>query len=188
MTEQNPSFNKAEIESLKQKIASSKNNFVLVDSEDNNEEYKNFQFVGIYESQEAIYDAVIYTLRLHHASEVYEMAEHKAAQKFPNFKPIKFQEDENGDLKALNDVEEEIGLYIAEMIDELEDEDVVKVQEHVDMDSGGDDGIGLDIGLNVEEVTDKVINKFVNDFNNDTIQLDETLYSFQSNEEEFEED
>ena len=188
MTVQNPSFNQAEIESLKQKIANGINEFVMLDSEDNSEEYKNFQFIGIYEGKEAIYDAVIYTLRLHHASEVYEMAEHKAAQKFPNFKPIKFQEDENGDLKTLNDVEEEIGLYIAEMIDELEDEDVVKVQEHVDMDCVGEEGIGLDIGLNVEEVTDKVINKFVKDFNNDTIQLDETLYSFQSNEEEFEED
>ncbi len=185
MTTHNPSFNPTEIEKLKQKIANGNNQFVLVDSEDNNEEYKNFQFVGIYEGKEAIYDAVIYTLRLHHASEVYEMAEHKAAQKFPNFKPIKFQEDENGDLKALNDVEEEIGLYIAEMIDELEDEDAVKVQEHVDMDYGGDEGIGLDIGLNVEEVNDKVINRFISDFNKDAIKLDETFYSFQSNEEEY---
>lgn len=188
MTAQNPSFNQAKIDSLKQKIAESKNDFILVDSEDNNEEFKHFQFIGMYEGKEAIYDAVIYTLRLHHASEVYEMAEHKAAQRFPNFKPIKFQEDENGDLKALNDVEEEIGLYIAEMIDELEDEDVVKVQEHVDMDYGGEDGVGLDIGLNVEEVTDKVINKFVSNFNEDALLLDETFYSFQSNEEEFDMD
>jgi hypothetical protein len=185
MTAQNQSYNHAEIESVREKIAHSNNDFVLVDSEDNNEEYKHFQFIGMFEGKAAIYDAVIYTLRLHHASEVYEMAEHKAAQKFPNFKPIRFQEDENGDLKALNDVEEEIGLYIAETIDELEDEDAVKVSEHVDMDSCGDDGLGLDIGLNVEEVTDSVINKFVKDFNEDTIHLDETLYSFQANEEEF---
>ena len=183
----NPGFNPEEIKKLKQQIAESKNDFVLIDSEDNNEEYKNFRFIGEYEGKEAIFDAVIYSLRLHHASEVYEMAEHKAAQKFPNFKPIRFQEDENGDLRALNDVEEEIGLFIAEMIDELEDEEAVKVQEHVDMDDCGDYGIGLDIGLNVEEVTDQVINNFIRDFKNDTIQLDDTLYSFQSDEEEYDE-
>ncbi|WKK80166.2 hypothetical protein [Marivirga arenosa] len=181
----NQGFDATQIENLKQEIAQSNNSFVLVDTEDNNEEYKHFRFVGMYEGKEVIYDAVIYTLRLHHASEVYELAEHKAAQKFPNFKPIKFQEDENGDLRTLDDVEEEIGLYIAEMIDELEDEELVKVQEHVDMDNGGEYGIGLDIGLNVDEVTDKVMNKFVNDFNEDNLKLDDTLYSFVSNEEEF---
>ncbi len=180
----NPTFDPQEIAQLKEQIANSKNSFVLVDSEDNNEEYKNFKFIGKYEGSEAIFDAVIYTLRLHHASEVYELAEHKAAQKFPNFKPIKFQEDENGDFKTQDSMEEEIGLYIAEMIDELEDEDAVKVQEHVDMDSGGDEGIGLDIGLNVDEVTDDVINKFIKDFNEDELDLDTTLYSFQSDEEE----
>ncbi|MBK6266282.1 hypothetical protein JKA74_14645 [Marivirga sp. S37H4] len=184
MNSQNPTFDPQEIAKLKEEIAKSNNQFVMVDSEDNNEEYKNFRFVGMYEGKEAIFDAVIYTLRLHHASEVYELAEHKAAQKFPNFKPIRFQEDENGDLRTLNNVEEEIGLYIAEMIDELEDEDAVKVQEHVDMDSGGDDGIGLDIGLNVDEVSDEVINQFIHDFNEDCIELDTTLYSFQSDEEE----
>jgi len=185
MSAQNQGFDAAEIEKLKQKIAQHKNNFVLVDTEDNNEEYKNFRFPGVYEGKEVIYDAVIYTLRLHHASEVYELAEHKAAQKFPNFKPIKFQEDENGDLRTLDDVEEEIGLYIAEMIDDIEDEELVKVQEHVDMDNGGEYGIGLDIGLNVEEVTDEVMNKFVHDFNEDSLKLDDTLYSFVSNEEEY---
>lgn len=185
MNATNPGLEPKEIEELKQQIADNENNFILVDSEDNSDEYKHFRFVGMYEGKEAIYDAVIYTLRLHHASEVYELAEHKAARKFPNFKPIKFQEDENGDLLTLDDVEEEIGLYIAEMIDDLEEEEAVKVQEHVDMDHGGEFGIGLDIGLNVEEVSDKVINKFVKDFNEDNLHLDDTHYSFQSNEEEF---
>jgi hypothetical protein len=185
MSAQNPGFDATEINQLKQKIAQQNTHFILVDTDDNNEEYKHFRFPGMYEGKEVIYDAVLYTLRLHHASEVYELAEHKAAQKFPNFKPIKFQEDENGDLRTLDDVEEEIGLYIAEMIDDIEDEELVKVQEHVDMDNGGEYGIGLDIGLNVDEVNDEVINKFVIDFNEDNLQLDDTLYSFVSNEEEF---
>ncbi|ADR20749.1 hypothetical protein MATR_16250 [Marivirga tractuosa] len=187
MSAQNPGFDAAEIDKLKQKIAQQKNDFVLVDTDDNNDEYKHFRFTGMYEGKEVIYDAVIYTLRLHHASEVYELAEHKAAQKFPNFKPIKFQEDENGDLRTLDNVEEEIGLYIAEMIDDIEDEELVKVQEHVDMDNGGEYGIGLDIGLNVEEVDDMVMNKFVHDFNEDNLKLDDTLYSFVSDEEEYDE-
>lgn len=188
MSAHNPGFDAVEIEKLKQKIADQKTNFVLVDTDDNNDEYKHFQFIGMYEGREVIYDAVIYTLRLHHASEVYELAEHKAAQKFPNFKPIKFQEDENGDLRTLDDVEEEIGLYIAEMIDDIEDEELVKVQEHVDMDNGGEYGIGLDIGLNVEEVDDEVVNKFIKDFKEDDLKLDDTLYSFVSNEEEYDVD
>ncbi|WKV11723.1 hypothetical protein [Marivirga harenae] len=188
MSAQNQGFDAGEIEKLKQKIAQQKNQFVLVDTDDNNDEYKHFRFTGKYEGKDVIYDAVIYTLRLHHASEVYELAEHKAAQKFPNFKPIKFQEDENGDLRTLDDVEEEIGLYIAEMIDDIEDEELVKVQEHVDMDNGGEYGVGLDVGLNVEEVDDEVMNKFVHDFNEDNLNLDDTLYSFVSNEEEFDVD
>ena len=180
----NPGFDPAEIKKVKEQIERSKHNFITVPSDDNNEEYHHFRFLGKYEGEDVVYDAVIYTLRLHHASEVYEMAEHKAAQKFPNFKPIKFQEDENGDLATLDDVEEEIGLYIAEMIDELEEDETVKVTEHVDMDSGCEYGVGLDIGLNIEEVSPEVIEKFIKQFNDDTLELDETLYSFQSNEEE----
>jgi len=179
----NPGFDPAEIKKLTEEIAKSEHLYMVVPSADNNDEYQHFRFVGKYEGEDVIYDAVIYSLRLHHASEVYEMAEHKAAQKFPNFRPIKFEEDENGDLDALDDVEEEIGLYIAEVIDDLEEDESVKVQEHVDMDSGCEYGIGLDVGLNIEEVTADVINKFVDDFNEDNISLDSTLYAFQSNEE-----
>jgi len=69
---------------------------------------------------------------------------------------------------------------------ELEEEEAVKVQEHVDMDNHVDFGIALDIGLQVESITPEVVEKFINDFNNDTIQLDDTLYSFQTTEEEAE--
>src|SRR5690554_7361969 len=75
----------------------------------------------MHEGREVIYDAALYTLRLHHSSEVYELAEHRAAKKFPNFKGIHYEEDENGNLKPLSADEEEIGLYITEMIMELED-------------------------------------------------------------------
>jgi hypothetical protein len=42
----------------------------------------------------------------------------------------------------------------------------------------------LDISLNVEEITQEVIEKFISDFNAGTLELDPTLYSFTSEEEE----
>lgn len=47
-----------------------------------------------------------------------------------------------------------------------------------------DYGIGLDIGLNVEKITPKVIEKFIKDFNEETLKLDKTLYSFQTEDED----
>lgn len=161
----------------------------LVDENDgdNNEEYLHFYFIGKEDSgSEVIYDAVMYTLRMQHESEMFEIAEHKAAQHFPDYKKIAYEEDENGDLSTLNNREEEIGLYMAEIILELEEEEAVKVQEHVDMDNHVDFGIALDIGLHVESITPQVVEKFILDFNSDNLQLDDTLYSFQTSEEEAE--
>lgn len=67
---------------------------------------------------------------------------------------------------------------------EIEDEETVKVQEFVDIDTNHDYGIGLDAALNVEYIDEKVVNKFVKQFNEDSLVLDETLYSFQTEEEE----
>jgi len=81
-------------------------------------------------------------------------------------------------------LEEEIGLYMAEVILTLEEEESVKVKEHVDLDSNTDFGISLDVGLHVEKITPKVIEKFIKDFNEDNLRLDDTLYSFQTQDQE----
>ena len=73
---------------------------------------------------------------------------------------------------------------MAEVILELEEEESVKVKEHVDMDVHADFGIALDIGLHVEKITPAIVENFIRDFNNDSLQLDPTLYSFQTKEEE----
>lgn len=185
MKMENKGLDSENISDVKNRIKKTGNNFVLADTEDNGPEYANFYFIGMYEGKEVIYDAVIYSLRLHYESEVYEIAEHKAAQHFPEFKKIKYEEDENGDLEALDDLEEEIGLYMAEVIVELEEEGEIKVKEHIEMDLNLDYGIGLDVGLNVEEVEEDVITKFVNDFNEDSLNLDETLYTFHLQDEDF---
>lgn len=184
MQNKNEGFSSESIEALKKELRASGKSYKIIPSEDNSEEFVNFYFIGMYEGREVIYDAALYTLRLHHSSEVYELAEHKAAQKFPNFKGIHYEEDENGNLKPLSGDEEEIGWYITEIIMELEEEEEVKVQEFIDIDTNHDYGIGLDAALNVEVIDEKTIARFVKEFNDDTIQLDDTLYAYQSEEEE----
>lgn len=180
----NEGFDPANVEALKSELKASGKTFKVVFSEDNSDEFVNFYFIGMFEGKEVIYDAALYTLRLHHSSELFELAEHEAAKKFPNFKTIHYEEDENGNLKPLSSEEEEIGWFITEMIMELEEEESVKVQEFVDIDTNHDYGIGLDAALNVEYINEKIIGKFIKEFNDDTLTLDETLYSFQSEEEE----
>lgn len=188
MQNKNEGFSTESIEALKQELRVSGKSYKMIPSEDNSEEFVNFYFIGMHEGREVIYDAALYTLRLHHASEVYELAEHKAAQKFPNFKGIHYEEDENGNLKPLSADEEEIGLFITEMILELEEEEEVKVQEFIDIDTNHDYGVGLDAALNLDIIDEQTITRFVKEFNEDTIQLDDTLYAFQSEDEEFEDD
>lgn len=187
-THNNKGYNREVIQDYARRIKANDQRFLVDESdEDNNDEYLHFYFVGKDDDgKEVIYDAVMYTLRMQHESEMFEIAEHKAAQHFPDYKKIAYEEDENGDLSALDSREEEIGLYMAEVIMELEEEESVKVQEHVDMDKHVDFGIALDIGLHVEVITPDVVEKFIDDFNADNLQLDDTLYSFQTTEEEAE--
>ncbi|CAN5548406.1 hypothetical protein BH23BAC1_BH23BAC1_11750 [soil metagenome] len=180
----NDGFSQSKIQELREEMKRLNKLFIINENEENSDEYVNFFFIGNYEEKEVVYDAVIYTLRLHHSSEVYEIAEHRAAKRFPNYKKINYQEDENGDLAALDFLEEEIGLYMAEVIMELEEEEAVKVQEHVEVDPYLDFGIGLDIGLNVEIISSHVIENFIRNYNSGTLKLDKTLYSFQLEENE----
>lgn len=184
----NPGFDPETIAQLKAELQETGMSFKIIPDEENSEEYVNFYFVGTYEGKEVIYDTALYTLRLHHASEVYELAEHEAAKKFPNFKAINYEEDENGNLKPLTPEEEEIGWFITELIMEMEEEETVKVQEFLDIDTHHDYGIGLDVSLNVDEIDEQVIAKFISEFNEDTLILDDTLYSFMTEDEDFEDE
>ncbi|MBN7816592.1 hypothetical protein [Algoriphagus pacificus] len=184
----NPGFDPKNIEELKSELKKSGKSFKIIPDEENSDEFVNFYFVGMYEGKEVIYDAALYTLRLHHASEVYEIAEHEAAKKFPNFNGISYEEDENGNMLPLTSEQEEVGWFITEMIMEMEEEETVKVQEFVDIDTHHDYGIGVDAALNVEYVDDSVIQKFIKEFNDDTLKLDDTMYAFQSEEEDVEGD
>ncbi len=184
MSSLNKGFDPIAIQDLKNELKTLNKNFKIIPDEENSEEFVNFYFIGFYEGKEVIYDAALYTLRLHHASEVYELAEHEAAKKFPNFRTISYEEDENGNLKPLSSEEEEIGWYITETIMEIEEDETVKVQEFLDIDTHHDFGIGIDAALNIDFINDKVINDFIKNFNEDTLVLDETYYSFMSDDEE----
>ena len=183
MQHKNKGFEPQVIADYRKKMQAKNQNYLIVESEDNGEEYINFYFIGEYEGKEVVYDAVLYTLRIHYHSELFELAEHKAAQRFPNYKSIRYEEDENGNMKALNDEMEEIGLYLAEVMMELEEEEAVKVQEHLYLDPNVDFGVGLDAGLHVEEITPEVISRFIKQYNEDSLELDETLYTFEEEED-----
>ncbi len=178
-TMKNKGFDKEIIKEYKKKITASGKNFILDGEDENSDEYAHFFFIGTHDGEEVIFDSVLYTLRLQHESELFDVAEKRAAKQFPHYEKISYEEDENGDLKTLNSQEEEIGLYLAEVMVELQEEDSVKVSEHVDLDLDHEFGIGLDAGLNIEYVTPEIIQRFINDFNADTLSLDDTLYSFQ---------
>ncbi|MBN3582199.1 hypothetical protein JYB64_07350 [Algoriphagus aestuarii] len=186
MSNINAGFDPKHIEDLKAELKKSGKSFKVIPDEENSEEFVNFYFIGMYEGKEVIYDAALYTLRLHHASEVYEIAEHEAAKKFPNFNGISYEEDENGNMLPLTSEQEEVGWFITEMIMEMEEEETVKVQEFIDIDTHHDLGIGLDAAINVEYINDAVISKFIKEFNDDTLVLDDTMYAFQSEEEDIE--
>jgi hypothetical protein len=180
----NKGFNPEVVLDYRKKMEAIGRLYLTDESDENSEEYFHFYFIGKHNGSDVVFDAVMYTLRLQHESEMFEIAEHRAAKHFPNYKKITYEEDENGNLSALDDEEEEIGLFMAEVIMELEEEETVKVKEHVDLDSNVDFGVALDIGLHVEKITPSVIENFIHQFNSDTLNLDETLYSFQTKGEE----
>lgn len=180
---ENTGFDPETINDYRARMKSSGKMFLFDEEDENTDEYAHFYFIGKFEGKDVVYDAVIYTLRLQHESEMFEIAEHRAAKHFPEYKKITYDEDENGNLEALDALEEEIGLFMAEVIMELEEEEAVKVKEHVDLDPHAEFGVSLDAGLHVEKITPKVIEKFIKDFNEDSLQLDSTLYSFQTQDE-----
>lgn len=181
-TKENKGYSAEEINQYKAEMKALGKTFLYDDDDDRTEEYAHFFFIGKHDGKEVIYDAVLYTLRMQHEGELFEIAEHRAAQQFPQYKKIDYEEDENGNLEPLDDLEEEIGLFMAEVIMELEEDGAVKVKEHVDKDFNVDFGIALDIGLHVEEVTEETIEIFIRDFNEGTLRLDPTIYTFQMKE------
>lgn len=182
----NLGFDPAEIAQLKQECQEAGQKFVyfedeLNDEPDNVEEFVHVQFVGEYKGQEVIYDAVLYTLRLHYSSVVFEAAEKKAVKAFPKYVPM---DQRSAKYKPNEALDEEVDVFIAEVIDEMEENEEIKLSEHIEIDEDFEYGIGIDVCLNVDEITEEVVTKFVDDFLTGSIRLDPTLYSFKTDHEE----
>ncbi len=183
-TYKNEGYDPEEISALKDECQQEGKSFVFVEDDDldvlEEGECAHIQFPGKYQGEEVIFDALVYTLRLHHSSLVYEMALEQVRKTYPEYVP---PEDRKPTYKITPELEEEAETALTEIIDEIEETETVKVQEHVDVDMESDYGIALDVCLNVDEVTDEVIEDFIKRFTGNTLSLDTTLYSF-TNEEE----
>jgi hypothetical protein len=177
MTKINNGFSFEAIQEYKAKIKLAGRNFIFHDQPEDTQEYANFFFIGEHDGKEVVFDAVLYTLRLKYDSELHDMAEQRLLKHFPNYKGITEGESDS-------QVEEEMGLMMAEFILEIEEEEQLKVQEEITIDYDFDFGIGLEASLNIEQITPDVIERFVSDYNSKSVMLDPILYSFEQNEED----
>ncbi|MFM1913303.1 MAG: hypothetical protein RIR51_1141 [Bacteroidota bacterium] len=179
----NPGFTQAEIDNLKSLCKQANQSFIFIDDEDlpvsNENEMVHIQFIGKHEGQEVIYDAILFTLQLHYSSLIYEEAERQAVKKFPLYVPLEKRDETYQENEA---IDEEVEMMVLEIIEELEEEDSLKVSEYLDIDLNFEFGIGLEAALYIPKLEEDVIEKFIQDFNNGRLKLDTTLYSFKSNE------
>ncbi|MCF2443870.1 hypothetical protein L0657_07870 [Dyadobacter sp. CY345] len=181
----NPGFDPEEIAQLKRECKAERLNFVYVtdefEDEEENNEHAHIQFVGYYKDKEVVYDALIYTLRLHHSTLVYDAALEKLKLQMPDY--ISPDEREEGDVVDF-EKDEEAEILLTEFIEEIEENEEISVREHVEVDDKFDYGVGLEVGLNKTEINEKIINDFIIRFNSGRLQLDPNVYSFTTEDEE----
>ncbi len=185
----NPGFSSEEIQRLKDLCKAENQSFIHIEDEDfpvsEDKEMVHIQFVGHFNNQEVIYDAIISTLQLHYSSQVYEAAEKEAMEQFPQYVPL---ENRDANYKVNPELEEEVEMIILEIIEELEENEEIKVAEFIELDENFEFGIGLEAALLVPALEDDVISNFIADFNAGKLSLDPSLYSFNAEGEDDEED
>lgn len=175
----NPGFDPAIIAEHRARMQGK--SYLLIEDDDASEEYQHFYFVGKKDGKEVLVDTVLCTLQLEHERQLFELAEEKAFEQFPTYQ--QWIESDQPD-EASRQMEEEVGLFIADVVMELQEEGSIKVREYTEVVEDAEFGIGLDVALHRDRITPQVIEKFVADYNNEALVLDDTLYSFQTEEEE----
>lgn len=180
----NKGFDSQEIEKLKNEMAHTGKPFVYIEPEEVSEDLAEFFFIGSYEGKPVIFDCMLGTLQLAYESNLMEMAENKAREKFPDYKGFDFDIDENGSAVALEEESEEVEEYKAFAMFELEEAGEAKVAESVELDPSFEYGIGLEAYLNVPAINEEVIKQFIHDFNHNQLRLDPTLYAFEAEDDE----
>jgi hypothetical protein len=161
----NPGYNPENIKNLKIAAEHVGRPFVMNDSQESDDQSAYFLFVGKNDGKEVIYDAFLYTLRAEYELQLYEAAETLLQEKFPNLKNIEEATPEQLD-------------YLDLLADEIEQRNEIGVVEFINIDENVEMGVAIDVCLNVETITPDIIETFINDFNNDTLELDDTEYSF----------
>lgn len=161
----NIGFDKEEIAILRAECAKEGKIYVMVDDEEELGEtgqVAHFQFVGFKHNQEVIYDVLMTTLEMEYELELYDTALEAVSDQI-----------KNGKLS-----EEDAQTLIEETMNELEEEEEVKVAEHLDIDEDFEYGIGVEYVKNVPQITEKEILLFIKEFSENAVKLDKTLYSF----------
>lgn len=167
----NIGFNAEEIAQLRAECLKEGKPYVLVEDEEDFAETGqavHFQFVGLKHDQEVIYDVLMTTLEMEYQLELYDTAVEEISE----------------ELKLNNITDEK---KIEEMLEEtmnlLEEEEAVKVAEHLNVDPDFEYGIGIEYVKNIPVITDKEIRLFIQEYSQGKIKLDKTLYSFESENE-----
>ena len=118
---ENQGFDPKEIEKFKAKIKASGKSYVVIESEDNSDDYMNFHFVGDFDGKEVVFDVALYTLKIQHASEIYDMAE--VMEELEEEDAVKVQEhvdiDENIDFGVGLDVGLNVDKITPEVIEKF---------------------------------------------------------------------
>ena len=186
--EENSFFGPNEIEKFKSNLKNSSDTYIITDNgADRTDDFCMISFLGRHNGNEVVINASIYTLKLFYHSELYEIAEAKIIEKFPQYE--KWITDSAGTEDVIPEsVEDEINTYLTEVILDIEEEDEFKVEEHADLVEEEDGTLLLDAGLHLETITDDVLGDLVKEYNAGTLELDETAYSFETEFDESEED
>jgi len=184
MQTSNLGFDPGEIEKFKTDLAKTGKPFQYVEEEEVSGDMAEFMFLGSYEGRPVIYDCLLGTLQLAYESNLLEMAEAKAKEKFPDYKGFDFEIDERGNGVAQFEESEEVEDYKAYAMYEIEEAGGANVAEYVELNPEFEFGIGLEAYLNLAEITEADIVKFIEDFNSNSLKLDPVRYSFESDDDE----
>jgi hypothetical protein len=173
----NKGLEKAEVERVKALCRKAGKNFIYNTEEERDENFAHFFFIGKHEGKEAVFNGFMFSLEMEYISTLYDEAQAVLLERMPNLT------EEDLEVESVEIIEQ-----IEDIVSELEDAGEIQVQEFVELDDSVEYGVGVNVCLNLLEVTDEDIENFVDAYNNGTLELDETAYSFDFDDEVFEED
>lgn len=165
---------------IRQHVQATPGQPVVLEPLTDDSEYARVLFSRVTGNEIKYYDLFVMTLRLHYEEELHLQAEEAARQVFPDFDTLVGSEGEPTPAEA--DRLEEISLFLAEKVEELEGEGEIKVREFMDRREIAPDVFEIEIALHVPVITQAVIDSVTAALQNDRVNLDPTLYSFQVEE------